>query len=263
MNQRAPHVHVPRSAVDIASACSRLGTWGLGPELREELLAERAADLAAQLADPARNSFSAIAGRAMRTLLGDVGRRITSRHNSSLPLAFALLALGFGALLYAALTAELDYRLALLLEGTGLLILAITGLRFPLVIQRYPSAIGSLLVGAGCAMAVEAIPFTAEVSLFYYTALTAISLSAIGFLALATVLLTGRDRTPRIPGSILVAAAGLLAFSEIGSALFIFDQNAMEAAAAVLVGGGAILFIRFFARLRYLPVHGRPGTAST
>ena len=122
MNQRAPHVHVPRSAVDIASACSRLGTWGLGPQLREELLAERSADLAAQLADPVRNSFSAVAGRAVRTLLGDIGRRITSSHNSSLPLGFALLALGLGALLYATLAHELDYRLALLLEGTGLLI---------------------------------------------------------------------------------------------------------------------------------------------
>ena len=121
----------------------------------------------------------------------------------------------------------------------------------------------SVALNPGCAIAVEAIPFTAEVSLFYYTDLTAISLSAIGFLALATVLSVGRNRTPRIPGSILVAAAGLLVFSEIGWALFIFDQNAMEAAAAVPVGGGAILFIRFFARLRYLPVRGRPGAAST
>ena len=263
MNQRAPQVQASRPAVDIASACSRLGTWGLGPKLRKELLAERAADLAAQLADPVRNSFSAVAGRAMRTLLGDIGRRVTSSHNSSLPLGFALLVVGSGVLLYAALISELDYRVSLLLEGTGLLVLAITGLRSPLVIQRYPSAIGSVFVGAGCAIGVEAIPFTSEVSLFYYTALTAISLSAIGFFALAAGLLLGRDRTPRIPGSILVAAAGLLAFSEIGWALFIFDQNTMEAAAAVLVAGGAILFIRFFARLRYLPVHGKPGAAST
>ncbi len=263
MNHRAPQVQTSRWVVDIASAYSRLSTWGLDAEMREELLAERSADLAAQLADPVRNSFAAVADRTARTLLGDIGGRITSRHNSSLPLGFALLAVGFGTLLYAALISVPDYRLSLLLEGIGLVVLAITGLRSPLVIRRYPSAIGSLFVAAGCALGVEAIPFTAEVSLFYYTALTAISLSAVGFFALAAGLLAGRDRTPRIPGSVLVAAAGLLAFSEIGWALFIFDQNAMEAAAAVLVAGGAILFIRFFARLRHLPIQGRPGTAST
>jgi len=254
MNHRAPPDRTPRWAVDTASACTWLGTWGQEPQLRADLLAERAADLTDQLADPTRNSPGAIAGRAFRTLGGDVKRRVTSQHVSALPLAFSLLIAGCGSLLYATLVVDPIYRLSLVLEGMGFLVLALTGMRSPLAIRRVPSAFGSLILAAGTALGVVAIPFDQETSLFVITAKTSLVLATLGFAALAAGLLTGWDKAPRMPGAIILLAAGLIVFSEIGWALYVLDKDALQLLAAGLTATGGVLFFRFFGRLRHLPV---------
>ncbi|MDH5371701.1 MAG: hypothetical protein OEX97_02015 [Acidimicrobiia bacterium] len=254
MNSEHAEHSARRLVVDVASACSKLGTWGLDPDLRADILTERATDLTEQLADPARNANTVVMGRILRTLVGDMGRRISSHHVSALPLAVSLSIGGVGALLYAALIPNPDYRLSLLLEGTGFLMLAITGFRSPLAIRRFPAAAGSLVLASGTALGVAAIPFDDEVSLFAISAKTSLSLATIGFTALAIGLVTEWDRAPRLPGAIILVAAGLIVFSEIGWSLYIFDQDAVQVVPSMLVAGAGVLFFRFFGRLRHLPI---------
>ena len=246
-----------RSVADIASGCSRLGTLGLEQHIRADLLAERASDLAEQLRDPARNSGRAVLGRALRTLVGDITRRLMSDHVSAVPIALAFLVFGIGTLAYSALSTGPGYRLSLLLEGLGFLTLAFAGLRSPLAIRPVPVAAGSIVLATGTALGVVAIPVDSEVLLFVITAKTSLLLATLGFTSLAAGLLTGWDRSPTLPGALLLAAAGLIAFSEIGFAMYIYEESTFQVIAALLTAAGGLLSFRFFGRLRFLPIESQ------
>ena len=263
MDQSTRPTNRHQYVVDVASACSRLGTWGLDEQVRADLIAERTSDLAEQLRDPERNSDLVVLGRAVRTLFGDIGRRLTSDHVSTLPLAFGFLMASVGTLVYAVASQGTVYKISLTLEGVGFLILAIAGFTCPLAIRSNWAAAGSLVVASGTALGVVAIPLESETLLFAVSAKISLSLATIGFTALAAGLLAAWDGTPRIAGGMVLAAAGLIVFSEIGWALYVLDESLIQLLAALLTAVGAVLFFRFFGRLRFLPIDSQIGDCTT
>ncbi len=237
----------------VASACARLGTWGIEPETRADLIAEREADLADQLADPEHNSPGRIAGRAIRTLLADIWRRMLSSNVSALPLGAASLSVGIGAMVYLILQPLPGYRLSLLLNGLGFLLLGITAVRSPRTIRRTPTATAAILIASGSAVGLALIPKEDAVSLFYYAAMGSFALAVAGFSSLSLMLVYRRPSL-QSPISAIRTAALLLAFGEIGWALYMIGENLYEVLAAVMVATGAMLLMRFFGRLRELPI---------
>ena len=248
-----------RYVVDVASACSRLGTWGLDEGVRADLIAERTSDLAEQLRDPERNSDLAVLGRAVRTLFGDIGRRLSSDHVSTLPLAFGFLIASMGTFVYAVASQGTVYKISLTLEGIGFLILAVAGFTCPLAIRSNWAAVGLLVLASGTALGVVAIPLETETLLFAVSAKIALSLATIGFTAFAAGLLTAWDGRPRIAGGMVLASAGLIVFSEIGWALYVLDESFIQLLAALLTAIGGVLFVRFFGRIRFLPIGSQVG----
>lgn len=249
-----PDLHKRSWVVDVASAMLAVGTWGIESGLRREMADERAADLAAQLRDERRNSTRAVLARCTRTLAADIMGRLTSDRVTAIPIALASLIAGTGTLLYALLQPLPDYRLSLVVNGVGFFILGAFGLRSPLAIRRAPSAFGCLMLAIGSAIGVVVIPNETAASLFYFAAMAALALASFGFGSLAIGLLLEKDDRIHLLGATLLGAGFLLAFAEIGWAVYVSRTNPIEAVAAVLTAAGALLFVRFFGRLRFLPV---------
>lgn len=162
----------------------------------------------------------------------------------------------------AAVIGEAAYKVSTLLNGLGFITLAVTGFRNPLRIRPVPTAIGALLVASGTALGVVAIPMEAETLLFIITAKASLALAALAFTSLATGLLVGWDRTPHISGALLLVAAALLVFSEIGWSLHVATENKAELLASLLTAAGGVVFFRSFGRLRFLPIESQSDNTS-
>ncbi len=111
----------------------------------------------------------------------------------------------------------------------------------------------AVLIAAGSAVGIALIPREDAVSLFYFAAMGSFALAVAGFSSLSLMLLS-RKPSLRSPISAIRTAALLLAFGEIGWAVYMIGEDLYEVPAAVMVATGAVLLMRFFGRLRELPI---------
>jgi hypothetical protein len=161
----------------------------------------------------------------------------------------------------AAVIGEAVNKVSTLLNAQGFITLAVAGFRNPLI-RPAPTASGALLVASGTALGVVAIPMEAETLRFNITAEASLALAALAFTSLATGLLVGWDRTPLIAAIMLLAAAALLVFSEIGWAFYVATESKSELVTALLTAAGGVVFFRSFGRLQFLPIESRTDHAS-
>jgi hypothetical protein len=107
------------------------------------------------------------------------------------------------------------------------------------------------MITVGSTIGMAAIPVTEQTSLFDLVGRAGFGLTALGFGGLSISLLV-RPRALPLAGMLIVAAAVLVAFANIGWSIAAANDLAWLGSLLIAIAG--ILAIRSLSRLRHLPV---------
>ncbi|MEN8235764.1 MAG: hypothetical protein ABFR89_12675 [Actinomycetota bacterium] len=241
--------------LDWAARVDRVLTWGLDPDVRDELLQERAADRYDHLADPDA-SLSGVFARSLQSAFADLVYRFLGGDVSAVPIAVLFALIGFAAIADT-LTSHLPVMLDIfnVTTGIGFLALAVAGFVHPRKLKRAWLLPGAVAVSIGAIAGAILLPVAPEAAMFDWIAKIGLGGGGLGFgLIAGSVASSTPNRVWYQRGGTVVWASGLfLGIGLFGWAIVstpVYSTRASTLLVAVaLVVGAALL-----SRLRHVPI---------
>jgi hypothetical protein len=239
-----------------AEWADRALTWGLDPQTRAEILQERVADRYAHLADPDA-SIGAVAMRALRSALSDVGYRIFGHDDSAVPIGLVFALIGFGAFIHP-LTSDMPFwaGIASHFTGAAFLFMGAVAIVSPRELPRVWLLPGLLVASAGTMGGALTLPASpGAVAVVDLTNRLGLAFVSVALLVLAMALMRPPVKRPLLNagGAVLWAGALVMAVGQIGWAVLGAGFDA-TGGVGILVAAACIVGAAILSRLRDVPI---------
>jgi len=238
-----------------AAVVDRVLTWGIDPEIRDDLLMERAADRFDHIADPDA-SLASVLTRSIKSAFADLAYRFLGGEVSAVPVAILFAIIGLGSMADT-MTSHLPAVVNgfNLLTGAGFLVLAMGGLAHPRELRRRWLLPGAVLVSIGAMAGAVMFPIENGSVMFDWLTRMALAGGGLGFALIAGSLMMpvpSRKWYRRgglfIWGSGLFLGVGLLGLAVLAEPVYSTRASTFIIAIASIVGTALL------GRLRFVPV---------
>lgn len=249
--------------IRFAQAISRLLSWGMTVDERQQFLSESLADWEAMGRD--QRPWNVLL-RAVRGIPAAIWIRLSDREVTSMPAGMAMTLVGIGGIATGARSSTYPspFRQFVVVTSLGLLLVGINFVRDPrrLVLRRYRAA-GSItaigFIGAAANLpTADQWPYSEPV-LEHRLMDSALQVSfvviAIGFLLLvAASFFPARRRLVLYSGGALTVGIATLGINQVGWGVGMAPVDLTMTVASIVIGLGALSFVHALPRLRHLDI---------